>query len=323
MSVAGVRATLLGTLLALSVCTGQAADVPYLTGRVVDDAAILSQGAHDRLTEIARAHEQKTTNQIVVLTVPTLAGESIEGYAQQVFETWRLGQKGKDNGVLVIVAPNDRRMRIEVGYGLEGDLPDAEAARIIRNQMTPRFKANDFDGGLQDGVNAIVAKLEGRAAAGADVGQDARVAAKGIFDSPALKDLEDQLPPWPMRILLGAFIFGVIGIFTFIGIVTPGTGWFLYVFLIPFWAMFPIIVVGVKGALVLLSIYAIGFPIAKLLLRDREWYQKAAKELKRTGHATVGGVVISSGGSSSGSSSGGGFSGGGGSSGGGGASGSW
>ncbi len=324
MSVASIRATFLGTLLALSACVAQAADVPYLTGRVVDDAAILSQGARDRLTEIARAHEQKTTNQVVVLTVPTLAGESIEGYAQQVFETWRLGQKGKDNGVLVIVAPNDRRMRIEVGYGLEGDLPDAEAARIIRNQMTPRFKANDFDGGLQDGVNAIVAKLEGRAVASADIGQDAHVTAKGVFDSPALKDLEDQLPPWPMRILLGAFIFGVIGIFTFIGIVTPGTGWFLYVFLIPFWAMFPIVVVGVKGALVLLSIYAIGFPIAKLLLGNREWYRKAAEELKRTGHASVGGVVITSGGGdSSGGSSGGGFSGGGGSSGGGGASGSW
>jgi uncharacterized protein len=127
-----------------------------------------------------------------------------------------------------------------------------------------------------------------------------------------------------MRILLGAFIFGVIGIFTVMGIVTPGMGWFLYVFLIPFWAMFPIIVVGVKGALVLLSVYVVGFPIAKLILRSRPWYAKAAAELKKTGRASFGGMVITSGGSgSSGGSSGGGFSGGGGSSGGGGASGSW
>jgi uncharacterized protein len=130
-----------------------------------------------------------------------------------------------------------------------------------------------------------------------------------------------------LRILLGAFIFGIIGLFTVLGVVTPGMGWFLYVFLIPFWAMFPIIVVGVRGALVLLGIYVVGFPLAKLYLRSRPGYAKAAADLKRTGHATFGGMVITSGGGSSsgssGSSSGGGFSGGGGSSGGGGASGSW
>jgi uncharacterized protein len=324
VSVVGIRFALAATLLVLLACTARAADVPYLTGRVVDNAAILSPGARDRLTEISRAHEQKTSNQIVVLTVPALAGESIEDYAQQLFAAWKLGQKGKDNGVLLIVAPNDRRMRIEVGYGLEGELPDAEAARIIRDRMTPRFKANDFDGGLVDGVNAIVAKLEGRAVASADIDQGAQRTAKGVFDSQALADFEGQLPPWPMRILLGAFIFGIIGVFTFVGIVTPGAGWFLYVFLIPFWAMFPIVVVGVKGALLLLAIYSIGFPVAKLVLGKRDWYRKAAEELKRTGHATIGGVVITSGGSSSsGGSSGGGFSGGGGSSGGGGASGSW
>ncbi len=128
-----------------------------------------------------------------------------------------------------------------------------------------------------------------------------------------------------MRILLGAFIFGIIGMFTMIGVVTPGMGWFLYLFLIPFWAMFPIIIVGVKGALILLTLYVIGFPIAKLIVSRRPEYAKAARELKATGRATFGGMVITSGGSSSGSSSssGGGFSGGGGSSGGGGASGSW
>ena len=79
---------------------------------------------------------------------------------------------------------------------------------------------------------------------------------------------------WPMRILLGAFIFGIIGLFTFVGIMTPGVGWFLYVFLIPFWAMFPLIIVGARGTLFLLGTYVIGYPIAKLILSRTEWYRR-------------------------------------------------
>jgi uncharacterized protein len=141
-----------------------------------------------------------------------------------------------------------------------------------------------------------------------------------------MAEFDKDLPPWPMRILLGAFIFGIIGLFTFVGIVTPGSGWFLYFFLIPFWAMFPIVVVGVRGALACLTTYVIGFPVAKLIVRRKPWYGKAAKDLKSKGTAKIGGWVITSGGSGSSwssGSSGGGFSGGGGSSGGGGASGSW
>ena len=305
-----------------------AADVPYLSGRVVDEAEILSPAARERLVATSKAHEDRTTNQVVVLTVPSIGGESIEEYANRVFNTWKLGQQGKDNGVLVLVVPNDRKMRIEVGYGLEGTLPDVDAGRIIRNRITPRFKAGDFDGGVTDGMDAIVAQLEGRPGASGDAsGTTLPHTGKGIFGSSQIAEFEGQLPPWPLRILLGAFIFGIIGIFTVLGVVTPGMGWFLYVFLIPFWAMFPIIVVGVRGALVLLGIYVVGFPLAKLIVRSRPGYAKAAADLKRTGHATFGGMVITSGGGSSsgsaGGSSSGGFSGGGGSSGGGGASGSW
>jgi uncharacterized protein len=294
---------------------------------VVDNAEILSQATRDSVSAQLKAHEERTTNQIAVLTVKSLEDESVEGYALQVFETWKLGQKGKDNGVLVLVAPSDRRMRIEVGYGLEGTLTDAIAARIIRDRMTPRFKANDFDGGVRDGVAAIVQTLEGR---GADPTPAEAPKKEGFFDfldSSDFSGFEGDLPPWPMRILLGAFIFGIIGMFTIVGIATPGMGWFLYLFLIPFWAMFPIIIVGVKGALLLLTVYLIGFPIAKLIVSRRPEYAKAARELKAKGRTTFGGMVITSGGSSSGggssSSGGGGFSGGGGSSGGGGASGSW
>ncbi|MBI3043942.1 MAG: TPM domain-containing protein [Betaproteobacteria bacterium] len=297
----------------------QRAEVPYLTGRVVDTAEILKPDTRRRLAEALRAHEQATTNQIAVLTVPTLHGESVEEYALRVFEQWKLGQKGKDNGVLVVVAPQDRRMRIEVGYGLEGTLPDATAARIIRNVMTPRFREGDFDGGVTQGAAAIIAQLEGKPAqAGEERPQQAQKAEFIKAPDMALHE----------KVLFGAFIFGIIGLFTFIGIVTPGVGWFLYFFLIPFWAMFPIAILGSGITFYILIAYLVGFPLAKLLVSRSETYRKAAEAIKKKGYAKIGGFTVGGSGgswSSSGSSwsSGGGFSGGGGSSGGSGASGSW
>jgi uncharacterized protein len=316
-------------VLLLTAWAALAADVPYLTGRVVDNAEILSPATRERLAATLAAHEKATTNQVVVLTVQSLNGEGIEGFATRIFDDWKLGQKDKDNGVLLIVAPGERRMRIEVGYGLEGVLTDAIAARIIRDRMTGWFKAGRYDDGVTAGVDAILATLEGRAGDGAPPPEEPKKGSR-FLDVEGLDEFESDLPPWPMRILLGAFIFGVIGIFTFIGVMTPGMGWFLYVFLIPFWAMFPIIVLGVRGALALLAVYVVGFPVAKLVVSRKEWYRKAAAELRKTGTTTVGGMVITSGGTRSGGSwssgssrSSGGFSGGGGSSGGGGASGSW
>ena len=314
-------------LLALFTLSARAAEVPFLSGRVVDNAEILDAATRASVTEKLKAHEQKTGNQIAVLTVPTIGSDSIEEYATRVFESWKLGEKDKDNGVLVIVAPRDRKMRIEVGYGLEGTLTDLAASRIIRNVMTPAFKDGDFDQGVSAGVDAIVGQLEGTT----DVAKLADVPSSGSSSSGSgfPMDITDpSLPPWPMRILLGCFIFGVIGLFTFIGIVTPGMGWFLYFFLIPFWAMFPIAILGVRGALILLGIYLVGFPLAKLILSRTEWYEKAKKDLKSKGSTSIGGFTMGAG-SSSGSwssgrsSSGGGFSGGGGRSGGGGSSGSW
>jgi uncharacterized protein len=310
--------------LFLAAIPTRAVDVPYLTGRVVDNAEILKPETRERIAALAKAHEDKTTDQIAVLTIPTLGGESVEEFATRVFEAWKLGQKGKDNGVLVVVAPQDRKMRIEVGYGLEGTLPDVTASRIIRNVMTPAFKGGDFDRGIVDGVAAIVAQLEGQPATAGTTASFADTSAAG--DGKSKFKIEGPDIPWYMRILLGCFIFGVIGVFTVVGVMTPGMGWFLYVFLIPFWAMFPIIVIGPKATVGVLALYVIGYPIAKLWFSRQPWYAKAAAELKTKGTTSIGGMVITSGGSSSSSGGGGssgGFSGGGGSSGGGGASGSW
>jgi uncharacterized protein len=311
--------TVSAAFLVLFTAIVAAQDVPYLTGRVVDDAHILSDGARAQLASTLKAHEDATTNQVVVLTVPTLGGGDIESYANNVFHTWKLGQKGKDNGVLVVVVPNDHKMRIEVGYGLEGTLPDAAAGQIIRRWMTPAFKAGNYDKGVQDGVTAIVARLEGHAPTGLTP-----VAASA---TPSRRSIRISSPPmpWPMRILFGLFIFVVLGVFTVVGVMTPGMGWFLYIFLIPFWSMFPIVIIGPQATLVLVGTYLIGYPLVKLRLREQPWYQKAARELKTSGHTSIGGFAISSSGGGGGFSGGdsGGFSGGGGDSGGGGASGSW
>ena len=316
---AGVLAT---GLLAFAVAApAGGADVPYLSGRVVDDAELLSPEASERVGTLLREHEARTGNQVVVLTTPSVEGESIEEYALKVFNTWKLGQKGKDNGVLVVIVPRERRMRIEVGYGLEGTLTDAAASRVIRDVMAPRFKAGDFNGGIEQGVTSVIAQLEGKGAltASPPVTQQSSPAP----DSSAFPDPDLSLTE---RILFGAFIFGIIGLFTVLGVLTPGMGWFLYFFLIPFWAMFPIIVVGTDGALALLGTYLVAFPVAKILIARRPWYRRAQEDLKTKGKAHIGGFTVSSSGSSSGSSwssSSGSYSGGGGSSGGGGASGRW
>jgi len=297
--------------------------VPYLSGRVVDNAEILNAETKRNLTARLKAHEQETSNQIAVLTVRSLEGESVESYAEQVFNTWKLGRKGKDNGVLVLVAPSERRMRIEVGYGLEGTLTDVAASRIVRNVMTPRFKEGHFDAGIEQGVAAVIGQLTGAAEAPADAPAEPAPAraekSDTFFEGPDLSLTE--------RILIGAFIFGIIGLFTVLGVLTPGMGWFLYFFLIPFWAMFPIIVVGTTSALYLFGTYLVVFPIAKLIVSRQPWYEKAKQDIKTKGTAQIGGFTLTSGGGSSwssgSSSSGGGFSGGGGRSGGGGASGSW
>lgn len=314
---------LLTTLFATFQVAG-CTDIPYLTGRVNDYAGILSEEASTLLSEELKAHEERTGNQLVILTMASLQGESIEDYSNQVFSEWELGQGDQDNGILIVVVPDEKRMRIEVGYGLEGSLPDILAGRIIREIITPRFKEGDFDGGITEGALAVIHVLEGQEIPwSADFDEASESQSFSDFSG-----LESTNMSWAMRILLGAFIFGIIGLFTFIGIVTPGFGWFLYVFLIPFWATFPIIIVGTRGALICLIIYVIGYPIAKLYLRTTPWFKKAKSDLRTKGKASIGGFSFSSGSSggswsSGSSSSSGGFSGGGGSSGGGGASGSW
>ncbi|MBS7544392.1 TPM domain-containing protein [Ancylobacter oerskovii] len=129
---------------------------PPLSGRVVDAAGILSPQMRAALEARLAAQEAKTSDQFVVATVPSLQGTSVEDYANRLFRAWKLGQADKDNGVLLMVAPAERRVRIEVGYGLEGVLPDAVASTIIQTAILPAFRAGDFPDGIEKGTEAVI-----------------------------------------------------------------------------------------------------------------------------------------------------------------------
>jgi uncharacterized protein len=140
-----------------------AIDFPPLSGRVVDEAGILNKPTREALTGKLADLEAKTTDQLVVVTLKSLQGTSIEDFGVQLGRAWQIGQKDKNNGVLLIVVPSERRVRIEVGYGLEGTLTDAISRVIIENAIIPRFRADDFAGGVTRGVDDIIQVLAGDA----------------------------------------------------------------------------------------------------------------------------------------------------------------
>ena len=156
------RATRTALVLLALLCAIVAAfalTLPALTGRVVDRANIIPAETRITLERKLAELESNSGIQLVVTTVSSLEGQEIEPYANQLFRAWKLGEKAKNNGVLLLVAPNERRVRIEVGYGLEGTLTDALAKVIITNAITPRFKSGDFAGGITRGVEDIITVL--------------------------------------------------------------------------------------------------------------------------------------------------------------------
>ena len=133
----------------------QDAPIPALTGRVVDTAGILSSIEESDLTRRLELIENETSVQIVIATIPSLQGEPIEDFSLRLAEAWKIGQVDLDNGVIVVVVPDERRIRIEVGYGLEAVIPDGLAGRIIRDRMAPAFRDEDYYGGLVSAVEGL------------------------------------------------------------------------------------------------------------------------------------------------------------------------
>jgi uncharacterized protein len=161
-SLAGLLVVLFA-LFAVPASAQQGPTFPKLTGRVVDDANILDPAVRARLTEKLAALEQKTTTQIVVVTLPSLQGYDIADYGYRLGRAWGIGQKGSNNGAILIVAPNERAVRIEVGYGLEGTLTDAVSRLIIENAILPRFRTGDFAGGIERGTEDLIDLASGGA----------------------------------------------------------------------------------------------------------------------------------------------------------------
>jgi uncharacterized protein len=308
--------------LTLSLGAGaQNTGIPFLSGRVVDEAEILSAPARERLSAMSKAHERTTSDQVAVLTVASIRSEAIEEYAARVFESWKLGVQGKNNGVLIVVVSKDHKMRIEVGDGLKDVLTHVQASRIVRDLMAPRFREGNYDVGMEAGITAVIQILEGRHPTENEWVQ-ARTKTVLLPDSASTSLVG--------RILFTLLFLAVIGLFTAIALVTPGgLGWFLYLFLMPFWFIFPVGAYGDEVGLWVFVGYLGVFLILKSYFSQQAWYRKMKADMKIKGRSGIGGMVIGAGGSSdifssrAGFSSGDGISGGSGGPGGGGASGSW
>ncbi len=152
----GLAAAFLFCLFSLSAF---AFEFPALTGRVVDQAGVMSPESRSDIEAKSKQLEDKSGIQLVVATVKSLQGSDIETYANQLFRFWKLGEAKKNNGVLLLIAPAEHKVRIEVGYGLEGTLTDALSSVLISSAIVPRFKAGDFSGGIERGVDGIISVL--------------------------------------------------------------------------------------------------------------------------------------------------------------------
>lgn len=261
--------------------------VPPLKARVTDLTGTLSAQQQTAIEQSLAAFEKRKGSQIAVLIVPTTQPETVEQYAVRVEEIWKLGRKGVDDGVLLLIAKNDRKLRIEVGYGLEGVLPDAVAKRIIEDDITPRFKQGDFYGGISAGVERIVRVIDGEAL-------------------PAPKAHPQQGGGMDFQTLL---IFGFILVFVVGRILRAIFGRFLGA--------------GIVGAIAGAIAWMIGGAVVIGVIIAIIAFIFALFGDKLGGSGGSGGYSGGGFGGGGGFSSGGGFSGGGGSSGGGGASGSW
>jgi uncharacterized protein len=285
--------------------------LPKPAGRITDLANVIDAGTESELDRRLDQLEQTTSHEVAVVTVPSLDGAPVEDYAVRLFKEWGIGQAKQDNGVLVLVAPTEREMRIEVGYGLEGILPDGLAGEIIRDNFIPRFRNNDYNGGIRDGVLRV-----------ADIVEKQQVLTPEELARFNQTSSGGDFPEWAIIPFFGIFVtigFGMMGI----GLRTK-TG-------------FPLLFGGAFGGMpMLMSLAFVGMLAWFILL---PWaifmfllgYRLGGKEkwrdaFRNTGDGTGGGTGWKmGGGSSSSSSSSGGSSSsfGGGSSGGGGASGRW
>jgi uncharacterized protein len=288
-------------LAVLFVLVGPAAakEIPHLTAHVNDYANLIPQDQRQRIEAQLAQFEQQTGNQVAVLTIDSLEGEAIEDYANRVARAWALGQKGKDNGALLLVARQDRKMRIEVGYGLEPVLTDLQTSVIQNEVIIPYFKRGDFGGGIEAGVNAILSTIQGKAV------------------EPAPVEEPSGRSSGPPSIFL-FILFFVVGPFL-LNAIRSGS-WIVYIVMLPL-LFFLGSLVNVVVGLIAAGIWLVLFPILRRILPKRP----SSGRFGGPGGWWMGPGMGGGGGWGGGRGGGGfgGFSGGGGSFGGGGSSSSW
>jgi uncharacterized protein len=288
------RASLLALLLCWTFAASADVAVPPLTGRVVDQTGTLSGDAVASLTQTLKDFETRKGSQIAVLIVPTTAPETIEQYSIRVAEAWKIGRKKIDDGAILLVAKDDHKLRIEVGYGLEGALTDVTAQRIIDEVITPKFKSGDFAGGISSGIDRIIGVVDGEPLPAA-APQSQRFRGQDRYD-----------------LLLNPLI--LFGVFAVGGVLRTLLGRLLG----------SVAIGGVFGVVAWLAVGSLMFSVvAALFAAAFAMFTGTAASSSGRGARSGGSSGWSSGSSSSSSSDSGGFSGGGGSFGGGGASGSW
>jgi uncharacterized protein len=304
----------LAVFVILSAVSVGAQSLPKPAGRIADLANVIDASTEADLDRRLDELEQKTTSEIAVVTVLSLDGTPVEDYAVRLFKEWGIGQARSDNGVLVLVAPNEREIRIEVGYGLEGVLPDGLAGEIIREHFIPRFREDDYNGGIRDGVTRVVDVVEKQQVLSAD--EIARLNDAG---------LPDDEPWWILIPFMGLFV-AIGSLMAGVGLRTK-TG-FPLLFGSLFGGMPLLMALSILpglGAMTLLPLAA-GMGYLGFRLGKRQSWKDAFRGSGGSGRGSSGGWTMgggSSSGSSSSSSGGSSSSFGGGSSGGGGASGKW
>lgn len=270
-----------------------ALDVPKIEGHVNDYGNMISPSVRAELENELKSFEQTDSTQIVILTIPSLEGEVIEDLSIKVAESWKIGQKNKDNGVIFLVANQERKMRIEVGRGLEGRLTDLMAGRIIDLVVKPRFKRGDFDGGFIAGVSALIDATRGEFKADGN-------------HRPQKLDRFSQISTF---LIFGGMILLVLGSFSrILGGIAGAIG-------LPFLVYLGVFPVGLI-LLIILAVLGLGIGLFLPALFSSGAHYKG-------GGFRPGGGFFGTGGGSGGGDFGGGFSGGGGDFGGGGASGGW
>jgi len=307
-SASALARTIVAAIIVVSTAAAATAapapDFPKPIGRVNDFAGVLDESAERELVTLLESLERETSAEVAVATVVSLDGMSVEEYANKLFSAWGVGKKGKDNGVLVLVAPTERQMRIEVGYGLEGLLPDGLTGSIIREEFVPAFRNGNYQAGILSGVRRVAGLI----------GRNERLVAEADGTSNARPT--DVVPRWVsvlflgLFVSLGAFIAGIGMGAKLVTWVLAGTAASGLIFALSW-------VIAAFPALGQLPFAAAAMWLGVRMTRSNEFLASVR------GRRKTGGWVMSDGSSGSGSSDGSGGSFGGGGSGGGGASGRW